>query len=836
VVSHWNPSLTTLKTSSKKQAGAGTQSPRILLNDLRYDDVVPVSESGFGLLQNTYGGGRIGAVVNVFGGLSRIEYWGTAPMHVPNLFFTGDPTTAYQRCFRAQVVVDGDPYNLEFSNTSHFPFGYKSDFAIPERGVELRHRLTLIDDALIFSVEVLRNKHNLPLRQRFEHHGHSFHTFPERSQTDWAAGVIPSGWVMTATDVLPDARWAELQAELTPKPGAMFPPPLAQGPREGTTWIALLNESGLAMKSTQVGRHYFTGGEFRRGARASALLFASSREGLLGRAEVLRTKAFALVTKEEDEFARNLARAPQFQTGDKVLDSMLATVPPTYKSFFIENIPGTAMGASLGYYVWGWDTLNCADVHLLSGQTDFARDVLRFYRDTADPAWGVGHQYTTDFPPKVRVTMPFAAQMVYVIFLYQYGIHTGDLARWKEFFPFAKQIFQSSLKAIDGRGLGKGQALWPDYPKFCGHTGNDITVFNNSIQYQGMRCVEEMAVAVGDRTTADRAHDICRLMEKNFVPTFWDKKKGYFADSVDAKTGIQRPSYPAHALLWMTPFLSDLVDAEKLKACASFMAENHKSLRGFLSYPRWDSSFDGDGNQLGQVWPTHDMFLTRCQAIAGRQDMLESWIESSDWFWKQLTYLEGYSAQTVNDSGTPDRLGSKMNFFGTKTTYMTFFVGCAGMHFDRGGITLSEGLARPLRVRQVPFRQAVLDLSVKGKGKFARRLLVNGKPLVGSLKIPITLLKGKVSIVHERTEKAPAHPVILSLYGAEIRKVKIDRGGRLQAVVSGSTPAWLHYYSRKLAAVLFDGREIKGEYNASTREGKVLLPLSASAATIEIGK
>jgi hypothetical protein len=301
-----------------------------------------------------------------------------------------------------------------------------------------------------------------------------------------------------------------------------------------------------------------------------------------------------------------------------------------------------------------------------------------------------------------------------------------------------------------------------------------------------------------------------------------------------SETGHQRPSYPAHALLWMTPFLSDLVSTEKLKACASFMAENHKSLRGFLSYPRWDSSFDGDGNQLGQVWPTHDMFLTRCQAVAGRQDMLESWIESSDWFWKQLTYLEGYSAQTVNDSGTPDRLGSKMNFFGTKTTYMTFFVGCAGIQFDRGGITLSEGLARHLRVARVPFRKAMLDLSVKGKGQFARRLLVNGKPLVGSLKIPITLLKGKVSIVHERTEKAPAHPVILSLYGAEIRTVKMDRDGRLRAVVVGDVPAWLHYYSRKPAAVLFDGREIKGDYNASIREGKVLLPLSSSPATIEI--
>jgi hypothetical protein len=825
-----------LKTPPGKRAVAVNNSPEILLNHLRYDEVTPVSDSGFGVLQNSYCGGRVGVMVNFYGGLNLIEYWGTLPMHCSKIFFKGDPTTAYNRCFRAQVVVDGDPYNLEFSNTHHFPFGYKSDFAILEKGVELRHRLTLLNDALVFSIEVVRNKHNLPLHQRIEHHNFTFHHIPERTTTEWEKGVIPSGWVMTAREVLSDAKWEELQAELKKLPNAKFPPPLAQGPREGTAWIALLGEKGFSVTKTHLSKHVFTGEEFRRGEHATTLLFASSRDELVRRAKVLQKDAVALVKKKELGYAHRLAKAPQFDSGDKVLDSMLAIVPPVYDSFLIDDLPGTARGAALAYYVWGWDTLNCPDVHLLSGQTDFARDVIKFYRATADPKWGVGHQYTSDHPPKVRVTMASSAQMVYVIFLYQYGIHTGDQSLWKEFFPFAKQIFQSGLKAINARGLGEGAALWPDYPIYCGHTGNDITVFNNSIQYQGMRCMEELAVVAGDWETAAKARHISRLMEQNFVPTFWDKKKGYFADSVDSKTGEQRPSYPAHALLWITPFLSDLVGVDKLKECAAFMAENHAAKRGFLSYPRWDKAFDGDGNQLGQVWPTHDMFVMHCQAAAGRQDILEGWIKSSTWFWKQLTYIEGYSAQTVNDSGTPDQLGGKMNFFGTKTSYMTFFTGCAGMHFDKGGITLCEGMTRLLKVRQLPFHQAVLNVSLKGKGKFACRLLVNGKAVVGSLKIPLTLLKGKVTISHERTEKAPAHPVILSLYGAEIRKVKMERNGDLQAVVFGNTPAWMHYYSRKPARIHFNGREINGEYNATTREGKILLPLSSSEAAIEIGK
>jgi len=823
-------------SKQQKHALLDKNSPTFTLNNLRFDEVTPVSDSGFGLIQNTYSGGRVGVAVNFFGGINRLLYYGTSPMHLPNVLFKGDSTTAYQRCFRAQVVVNGDPYNFEFTDTSHYPFGYKSHFAIPERGVELRHRLTLLNDALVFSVEVLRNDHKLPLHQRFEYHDHCFNGAPGRSHTDWEEGVTASGWVMTVKNVIPAEKWKQLQNEVNQLGACNFPLALHQGLKEGSIWIALLGEHSLAMKNTLSGRKYFTGEEFRRGEHAHVLLFASSREELIPRAMELQKKAFTFVKEKEQDYDRRLGKTPQFQTGDDVFDSMLANVPPTLKTLVVQDVRGAARASSLGYWVWGWDTLAGADVYLLSGQVDFARDVLQFYRDTADAKWGVGHQFTTDHPPRVRIPMAFSAQFIYAIFLYQYGIHTGDRSLWREFYPFAKQIFQSSLNAINERGMGEGPALWPDYPDTCGHTGSDISIFNNSIQYQGIRCIEEMAVVAGDQQVTEKARQICRRMEQNFVSTFWDEKKGYFVDSVNSKTGKQRPSYPAHALLWMTPFLSDLVGNEKLKACASFMADNHLSPRGFLPYPRWDSSFDGDGNQLGQIWPTHDMFVTRCQAIAGRQDILEAWIKSSDWYWKQLTYIEGYSVQTVNDSGTPDCAGYKLSFFGTKTTYMTFLTGCAGLHFDVGGITFSEGLARPLKITQLPFRKAALNLSLKGRGKFASKLLVNGKPLVGSLKIPITLLKGKVTIVHERTEKAPSYPVILSLFGAEIRKVGVDKKGCLQAVVFGNTPAWLRYYSRERAKVHFNGCEINGEYDASTCEGKVLLPLSSEVATIRVEK
>ena len=319
------------------------ESPQVLLNNLRFDELVPSSDSGFGLIQNVYSGGRIGVVVNFFGGLTSVEYWGTLPMHhFSRVLFKGDPASAYTRCFRAQLMVGDDAYNLEFSNTSHFAYGYKSHFAIPDRGVEVVHRLTLLNDALVFSIEVIRNEHNLPLRQHFEHHDYCFNGMRGRTGSDWEKGIVPTGLVMTAKDVTPDDVWKKYQAELHQiNEDVNFPLALAQGPKNGTAWIALFDERGLTMRSNAK-RRYFFSREFRRGDQASVLLFASSQTELVLRAKELRRKAVSIVKAKERDAYRSLAKAPQIQTGDKILDSMIANVPLVYEALFVEDIPGTA--------------------------------------------------------------------------------------------------------------------------------------------------------------------------------------------------------------------------------------------------------------------------------------------------------------------------------------------------------------------------------------------------------------------------------------------------------------------------------------------------------------
>jgi len=799
-----------------------------------FSSLAPFVPEGFGVFQNTYSGGRTGARVNHFGGLSEVVFWGQIPENASTTFFQGDASSSYKRCFRSQILIGEDAYNLEFFRTTHFPFGYSSHFAVPELGVELRHHLTLLNDALVFSIEVLRNDKRLPLRQRFEHHDPSFCSQNGRTLVDWQRDDKTPAWVLKVRDELSDEAWQRLKdsqsKETLAREHRKFSTPwLDLGLRSSDTFIAFYSTKPLDMRTTHSKRRYFTGPVFRSGAQATTLLFANDLKALQQRIkETLKHPAAEALAREQDAL-KALQTRPTVKSGNEVFDSMFANMPGMLSALMLPDIPGAFRASSMHYWVWGWDTFMCSEAYLLSGQQDFIKHALRFFRDTAHPELGVAHQLTRSL--KTKQAMSPASQLLYTIVLYQYGFHTGDKELWKEFYPFVKRIFALNVSSINEQGLREGRALFPDFPQFAGHTGNDISVFNNSLLYQGARCLEEIAVFNGDQDIAEQTRLISRRMEKSFVPTFWDKKKGYFVDSVDSQTGEQRSSYPAHALLWQTPFLSDLT-GEKLPQSGQFIARHHQALRGFLMYPRWDQAFDGDGNQFGQSWSTHDVFTTRAQAVAGLQDGLDRWIANCAWFWRQLTVIEGYSAQTVNDSGTPDLPGSKQGF--GRSIYMAFLTNIAGLHFDGGGLTILEGSARPTRVEKLPFQNASLSVSTKGTGPFLKSLRVNGTRVQGSRKVPLDLLRHQVEINAERTTTPPEDPMILSLNGAAISHVNVQRKV-LKAEIIGSTHVWLHFYSKTKPSVLWNGQRMHPTHNSKTGQGKLLLPLVAGeVSSLEI--
>jgi len=133
-----------------------------------------------------------------------------------------------------------------------------------------------------------------------------------------------------------------------------------------------------------------------------------------------------------------------------------------------------------------------------------------------------------------------------------------------------------------------------------------------------------------------------------------------------------------------------------------------------------------------------------------------------------------------------------------------------------------------VRVRRLPFRDAVIDLEVSGAGWFLEKLEVNGLAVKGTRKIPAGLLAGDVKIVCRRTETAPDHPAILSLHGATVHAVELV-GETLRAEVSGYGAAWLEFFSSAPPQILRDGTAV--HFTASGRAGiyRALLELRENA-------
>jgi hypothetical protein len=792
---------------------------------LDFTNAIPHATSGFGPRHKVFASGRLGVTLNDFGGLYEIIFWGKQPDESSPLVFKGDAASSYTRLFRSQLLTGDDAWNLDFEDTEILSCGYVSHFTAPGTGVKVRHTMTLVHEAIVFTVEVLENPRQLPLRQRFEQHGYTRTEHPMRTLSPWQTDGT-SGWTFDLVDRVSDAGWQKMQEEMKRPPQHGHYPMSSAGFREGSAHIGFIGDCGLDYRTSRSGREYFTGGTFTGGAHGCALILATSADERRVETKWFLPDIASRAKEVENSVRAHMKKVPVVQSGNTTFDSLAANIPPLVDSLIVRGVPGGMRASATHYWIWGWDTMMASDATLLSGNREFVRDALRFYRDYVNPTYGVGHMFSRDLG--VRLPQAPAAQCLYAVMLYAYLTHTGDKEGAAEFYPFAKSVFEKTLVTINEHGLGQGIALFPDFPQHCGQNGHDLSSFNNSLLYQAARCMETLGPLFHDAAAGATAAALARKMEQAFPTLMWDKEKGYIYDSIDSDTLEPRQSYAGHALLWQSTFANDLMP-DQLAACGRFQAKHHQATRGFLPYPRWDIGWDGDGNQLNQIWATEDAFVTRCLAAAGLHDVLERYIDNCAWFWQQLTVIEGYTSSTVNESGTPDAPGGTQAF-GAKSIYMAFLGNCAGLQMDLGGLTLQEGLARPIKIRQLPFRDAVLELDLAGPGRFLEKLEVNGTAVKGSRKIPAGLIKGDVKIVVRRTEKAPDHPVILSLHGATVHAVDVA-DAKLTAEISGYGATWLHLHSPKPPKVTLDGKsaaviacETAGTYRA-------LLPLASDSRT-----
>jgi hypothetical protein len=687
---------------------------------LDFTKKVPVAARGFGLLRNKYMSGRVAASVCQHGGIGEIRYFGRQPIGSA-LFFKADEGGAFDKLFRLQLEIDGRPYYLEFNDTEHYPFGFRSYFVAED--VRVRHELVVLDDALVQRIVLLDNPAKRAVSARLLFNAYTRVNAARREWSDFDVEPDGGGLRACVQDQAPplptEAHWS-----LTQGPGKT--PQL-----DGRTFLTVASDKRVTIRGANRGFKYYMNASEPADTFAFFVLFGHDRHKHANRLQAFRLAVHSECDCRFEDFERQLDRQPRFETGDRIIDSALANAVPTVLNLCVSDTPG-AMRASQDYWVWGWDSLVHADALLLSGNPKVVKDMLYFYRDTACPERGVIHALNTSFGPYHY--MAFGAQCLFITVLYNYWAATGDRDTLSDLYPFSQWILNRTRETADARtGLATGASFYPDFPEYLGQNGNDISLVNNSLFYQAIRAMTIASGELGDCAAAAELASLGQELRSRVETLLFNQSKGYWRDSISSEDSTPREHFPLYAAFGVSPFAYEL-GSENIDRIADFMWRNYPFERGLYMFPQWDDSFMEDGNQLGSYYPGIDRYFWNIMNRSGNAQTLEQYRGIVSCYWNKHTYPEGQCHETVNPDAEIDNPGCKQAF-SAKSWYCDYLELTTGISIDSQGISFRPlQTLKPLVIEGLRLRGKRLSVRIGGQGRYPV-LRLNGRALPGCCRI-----------------------------------------------------------------------------------------------------
>lgn len=713
---------------------------------MKFNNNQPFIRKGLEVSQISFSGGRVAASIANHGGITHINYYGRQRF-ADVVLFRADPISAWSHLFRPGVYIDGKMYMFEFNDTLIYPFGYTSYCALA--GVKFKHGLYLLNDALVFTLDIISNPVHKTVT--FVLINTATTTRSNKSTRTWDQMKMiddVNAGITSIIDKYPPetVKLEKEQAKHTlAQAGSYYNPPVAKS----KIWMGMTAKSILEFKENPsvegLHKHYFSS-ECTGAENFISLVFGhGSREELLQRFIQLQETATAESSQLINQYNLKMSQ-PEIHVKNKTVQSLLMNTGPILDSMKVADITGGMRAADSGYWIWGWDTMVHAEAFGLANDSSYLQEILEFYRKTADPKWGIFHEMHLDQRP--CLSMAFPAQCLYAITLYFAYIFSGDKKLLKEYFPFAEWIVKKAgEEEVRNSGLIKGVALYPDHPEDLEQDGHDLSSFNNSIYYQALKVMEELALEIGDKQLAAEFQTRAKRACSGFQ-LFYDQDKHYFYDSISAVDFSPRRHYPVYAILWLTPFAQDLVSEHK-KEIAGFMKKNFVANHGLRLLPVWDTRFMYDGNQLGMYMPVVENFFREIMRIAGLKGSVKSLYKNIEWFWQKLCIPEALTCEYENHGITPDNPGRKQAFC-AKAWLNAFYHSAVGLQLTCRGISFAASEAGNISISKLKIRNKILDIDICGKGSDIRSLQLNGKNILAPFIIPFTMLKSFNKIFIEK--------------------------------------------------------------------------------------
>jgi hypothetical protein len=558
------------------------------------------------------------------------------------------------------------------------------------------------------------------------------------------------------------------------------------------------------------------------------IAFAPTKNDLQERINWLTENVNQLVAKQFNRYQTVIDRAPVLISPHKELNDFISLVPLYHESCKVTDTPGAIKAKTANYWVWGWDGMTSNYASLYWGDQSFIQEMLRFYENTADAEFGIGHSFRHDMGLNSISALP--SQSMYISLLHQYYTISGDLQEVKNRYPFAKRIFKLiKTREVQGTGFCEGASLFPDFPLFMHETGNDISGLNNTIFYCAARSMEYLAELAGDMEMKQTAKTTFANIEKNFLPLFYDEEKKFIVSSIDSKTLVRRNSFNSNAVKWENGYCGELLDVVSAD-CLLFFEQNIVCKAGLREIPVWSDAYDADANQLHCWWPVTGEYYMRLINSHNRGDLIEQWIGWVSYWTRKLTCPEGIPCYIDTDEPDLDRWNTSKGMwhgYSMRGWYQAAIHGVVGVGMEAGGLTFYPYAGEEMTLQGLHFRNKILDIEMKGSGPYIQAIEIEGQTLLATNKLPVDLMdKGnRVQISVNRVHEILFPVAIQEAYGLDLMNYRYD-DGIIRAGIQGAGTSRLKLIASRKPIVKISGVSVEVDYDSAAGRATVELEMS----------
>jgi len=745
-------------------------------------------------------------------GITQVDYYYSGGSAVGSTIFLRNLWDG----FRYYLVRDNLNFPPEYQNIKIWPFGIESEWTF--ENLLFIHRVLAVDEAIIFQ---LITPADLPRGYQFKFDFNVAFALtnsdvrdirylpgPGRKWKNWQysedENLLIGGFINTKSNQSPDFEDFTFCCTV----GGDFPMTYKVDKN--------VNVHALLSPVLEPGKTY-----------NFIITFGNSKSDAKKKNEVFIQKHQEKITSQFARYEKIRKTMPVLISPNNELNNYFSLLPMYHEALKITDYPGAIRAKTSHYWVWGWDGMTCNSATAYWGDVAHIKNMLRFYKETADPEGGILHAYTNDMKPWLVSTIP--AQCMYLTLLQLYYDQTNDIEELMDNYEFAKKIFNKALaNEVKETGLSSGLSLTPDFMNLVGETGNDISAFNNSVFYCATRSLNRMSAIMGDTEILKKTQDIIQKIENNFLKYFFDKEKKYIVSSIDASTFAQRQDYQSYSLRWENAYYRDLVNPV-FKDCMEFYAANLVCKPGIRAIPLWCSSYDADANQLHGWWPVSDESFVRMVNEFSRKDLMDQWIGWLTYWYKNLTCPEGVSCLLETDEPELDRWSAMKGIwqaYSCREWYQGIIHSFVGVDADAGGITFYPYSGEEMKLLGMHYLGKTFDIEMKGSGPYIEYIEVNGKKIQGTNKLPLEYYQNDkhVFITVRRTTNNLYPVFVKSGAGIILKNWHYDRG-IIKTQVEGAGLNYLKISSEKLPIVKINNKKVKVDFNADLKLASLELKL-----------